>query len=501
MDISNLPPPDLSWSSIKHYLGTRVSSLKPEKLTANQRRLLNPIPTLRLLTTKQWMFVMVAFWGWTWDAFDFFSVSLVASEIAETLHVTVTDITWGITLVLMLRSIGAVVFGVLSDKYGRKWPFVANLVLFIVLELGTGFVTTYKQFLAVRALFGIAMGGIYGMAAATALEDCPVEARGVVSGLLQQGYALGYLLCVVFTRALVYTTPHGWRSLFWFGSGPPVLIIIFRMLLPETDTYLLSKQNERVLDSGKTFFQGLKTTFSTYWLMFLYLVILMSGFNFMSHGSQDLYPTRLKNQLGFSPDASTVTNCVANLGAIAGGVIVGHISSFAGRRLCILISCIVGGALIYPWAFVSNNAGINAGVFFLQFCVAGAWGIIPIHLTELAPPALRSSLVGLAYQLGNLASSASSTIEAKIGERFPLSDEKGVIRPGVYDYSLVMAILMGCVFFFVLVCTFLGPENRNADMVVGEMVEPGEDKLVEEEVREGESGEKRRSQQTTVRSI
>lgn len=494
MDIGNLPPPDLSWNSIKRYLGTRASTLKPAKLSPEQKRLLNPIPALRLLTFKQWMFVMVAFWGWTWDAFDFFSVSLVASDIAETLQVSVTDITWGITLVLMLRSIGAVTFGVLSDKYGRKWPFVANLVLFIVLELGTGFVTTYKQFLAVRALFGIAMGGIYGMAAATALEDCPVEARGVVSGLLQQGYALGYLLCVVFTRALVYTTPHGWRSLFWFGAGPPVLIIIFRMLLPETDTYIQSKKNEAVLDTGKNFFAGLKTTFSTYWLMFLYLVVLMSGFNFMSHGSQDLYPTRLKNQLGFSPDASTVTNCVANLGAIAGGVIVGHISSFAGRRLCIIISCIVGGALIYPWAFVSSNAGINAGVFFLQFCVAGAWGIIPIHLTELSPPALRSSLVGLAYQLGNLASAASSTIEAKIGERFPLSDAQGNIRPGVYDYSLVMAILMGCVFFFVLVCTFLGPENRNAEMVVGGVVE-SESKLVEEEVNDT------RSEQTVVRSV
>ncbi|AOW04593.1 major facilitator superfamily domain-containing protein [Yarrowia lipolytica] len=497
-DVGNLPPPDLSWRSVKRYLASRVTTLKPQPLSDSQKRLLNPIPTLRLLTFKQWMFVLVAFWGWTWDAFDFFSVSLVASEIAETLQVSVTDITWGITLVLMLRSIGAVVFGVLSDKYGRKWPFISNLVLFIVLELGTGFVTTYKQFLAVRALFGIAMGGIYGMAAATALEDCPVDARGLVSGILQEGYALGYLLCVVFTRALVYTTPHGWRSLFWFGAGPPVLIIIFRMALPETDTYIQSKHNEAVLDTGKNFFVGLKTTFSTYWLTFIYLVILMSGFNFMSHGSQDLYPTRLKNQLEFSPDASTVTNCVANLGAIAGGIFMGHISSFAGRRLCIMISCVVGGALIYPWAFVSSNAGINAGVFFLQFCVAGAWGIIPIHLTELAPPALRSSLVGLAYQLGNLASSASSTIEAKIGERFPLTDAHGNARPGVYDYSLVMAILMGCVFFFVLVCTFLGPENRNAEMVVGELVGP-ETKLVEDEAMEvyGE----RRSEQTTVGSV
>ncbi|KAG5356208.1 Carboxylic acid transporter protein-like protein [Yarrowia sp. B02] len=499
MDFDNFPPPDLSPKSIKRYLITRVTTLKPPKLTEAEKKHINPIPALRLLTRKQWMFVAVGFWGWSWDSFDFFSVSLVASEIAETLNVSVTSITWGITLVLMLRSVGAVIFGMLSDRFGRKWPFIANCVLFIVLELGTGFVQTYKQFLGVRALFGIAMGGIYGIAAATALEDCPLEARGVISGLLQEGYAFGYLLCVVFTRAIADTSPFGWRALFWFGSGPPVLIIIFRLCLPETDTYLLSKKNAEAEGVEKHFWRGIKMTFKTYWLMFIYLVILMGGFNFMSHGSQDLYPTMLKKQLGFSEDRSTVTNCVANFGAIAGGLVVGHASSFFGRRLCIMISCVIGGALIYPWAFVTNS-GINAGVFFLQFWVQGAWGVIPIHLTELAPPVLRSSMVGVAYQLGNLASSASSTIEATIGETFPLLDEHGNPRPGVYNYSLVMAILMGCVFFFVLCVTFLGPENRQAEMLAGgapcEMVD--EKKLEAEDEEKGitENVERRDSSET-----
>lgn len=464
MDLESKP--DLSWPSIKRYLGSRVSTLKPPKLTEQEKRHINPIPALRLLNRKQWLFVSVAVLAWTWDAFDFFSVSLVASEIAADLDVTVADITWGITLVLMLRSVGAVIFGVASDRYGRKWPFIANCILFIVLELGTGFVQTYPQFLGVRALFGIAMGGIYGNAAATALEDCPPEARGIISGLLQEGYALGYLLCVVFTRAIADTSSHGWRALFWFGACPPVLIIIFRFFLPETDTYIKSKQNVEAEGAGKHFWKGIKTTFKSYWLMFIYLVVLMAGFNFMSHGSQDLYPTMLKVQLGFSADRSTVTNCVANLGAITGGLIIGHVSSLVGRRLSIMASCILGGALIYPWAFVTGN-GINAGVFFLQFFVQGAWGVIPIHLSELSPPALRSSMVGVAYQLGNLASSASSTIEATIGTRFPIKDDNGDEIPGVYNYSLVMAIFIACVFVFVFFVTFIGPENRQAEMIAG----------------------------------
>ncbi|AOW03198.1 YALI0C21406p [Yarrowia lipolytica CLIB122] len=466
MDLDNYPPPDLSWSNIKHYLGTRISTLKPPKLTEAEKKHMNPIPALRLLNKKQWLFVGVALAGWTWDAFDFFSVGVVATQIAEDLNVTVKDVTWGITLVLMLRAVGAVLFGVASDRYGRKWPFIFNNFLFVVLELGTGFVQTYQQFLGVRALFGIAMGGLYGNAAATALEDCPPEARGFISGLFQKGYGVGYLLCVVFARAIADTSPYGWRALFWFGACPPVLIMIFRFFLPETDTYIQSKKNAEAEGVEKQFWQGVKTTFKSYWLMFFYLVLFMTGFNFLSHGSQDLYPTMLRAQLGFDKDQFTITNSVASLGSIFGGMVIGHASFILGRRLTILLACILGAACIYPWAFVTGP-GINAGVFFLQFFAQGAWGVVPIHLTELSPPALRSSMIGIAYQLGNLASSGSSTIQATIGTQFPLRDENGKIRPGVYNYSLVMAIFIACVFVFLFVVTLLGPERRHAEMIAG----------------------------------
>lgn len=466
--------PDLSLQSIKRYLRSRIPTLKPPLKESGTP--FNPFPALATINFRTWMFILVAFLGWTWDAFDFFSVSLTTTEIAESLEKPVSDITWGITLVLMLRSVGAVIFGVAGDKWGRKWPFIINLLCFFVIELGTGFVKTYQQFLGVRALFGIAMGGLYGNATATALDDCPAPARGFISGLLQQGYAFGYLLVVVFNRAITPNNPHGWRALFWFGACPPLLIIVFRMFLPETEAYKSQqayKDQLREASIERKFIQQAKGAIKIYWLVFIFLILFMTGMNFMSHGSQDLYPTLLKAQRQFSEDASTVTNSVANLGALSGGITLGHISNFLGRRLTLILSCIIGGALIYPWGFATSNAGINASAFFLQFFVQGAWGVVPIHISELSPPQYRVFIVGLAYQLGNLASSASSTIESTIGERFPLYKDGKQIE-GAYNYGKVMSILMGCVFGYVLIVSFFGPEKRNADLAA---VAPDSDEL------------------------
>ena len=339
-----------------------------------------------------------------------------------------------------LRSVGAITFGIAADRYGRKWPFIFNLVLFIVLELATGFCNTYSAFLGVRSLYGIAMGGLYGNAAATALEDCPERARGIISGMLQQGYAFGYLLATAFARALVDTTPHGWRPLYWFGAGIPVLIIIFRLFLGETDAYYERQRIRAANDSvGKTFVKEGKVALKKHWLLLIYMVLLMAGFNFMSHGSQDLYPTLLENQYGFNSDKVTVTQVVANLGAMTGGTVIGYSSQALGRRFSIIYISIVGGVLLYPYSFVSTEK-VAAAAFFEQFCVQGAWGVIPIHLMELSPGGYRTFVVGTSYQLGNLVSSASSTIEATIGQRFPLKpliESDGTVVPR-YKYGLVM---------------------------------------------------------------
>lgn len=266
---------DYQGMSVSRYIATRIPSLKPPF-----RKIPNPFKSLALLNTQQWLFFLVAFAGWTWDAFDFFTVSLTVGDLAETFGKSNAQITWGITLVLMLRSIGAIIFGIWADRYGRKWPYVFNLVLFIILELATGFTQTYEQFLGVRALYGIAMGGLYGNAAATALEDCPQEARGILSGMLQQGYAFGYLLATAFARALVNTTSHGWRPLYWFGAGPPVLIIIFRLMLPETNTFIERQRIRAAGDNvGKTFIREGKVALREHWLILIYLVLLMAGFS------------------------------------------------------------------------------------------------------------------------------------------------------------------------------------------------------------------------------
>jgi SHS family lactate transporter-like MFS transporter len=213
---------------------------------------------------------------------DFFTVSLTVPDLAKTFHRSNSDITWGIGLVLMLRIVGASIFGILSDRFGRKWPFIANNVLFIILELSTGFTQTYSQFLAVRALFGIAMGGLYANAIATGIEDCPKDARGIVSGILQQGYAFGYLLATVFARALVNTTSHGWRPLYWFCACPPVLLIIWRLSLPETSSFterkILRGQTQSI---EKTFMAEVKLSLQRYAMTMVYMALLMTGITFM----------------------------------------------------------------------------------------------------------------------------------------------------------------------------------------------------------------------------
>lgn len=219
------------------YLISRFTTLKPPLVVPE-----NPIKLLRMLNRRQAAFFLVGFLAWTFDAFDFFSVTLNMIEIAKTYNKTTPDITWAITITLMLRSVGSVIFGIAGDRFGRKWPFIVNIVLYALVEIGTGFCATFEQFIGLRAVFGIAMGGIYGNCAATALEDAPIAARGLLSGLLQQGYACGFLLAAAFNLAITDHQRYGWRALFWFGGCPPLLISIWRIFLPETETFLNVKR-------------------------------------------------------------------------------------------------------------------------------------------------------------------------------------------------------------------------------------------------------------------
>lgn len=307
--------------------------------------------------------------------------------------------------------------------------------------------------------------GMFAPAAATALEDLPYEARGLLSGLFEMGYAMGYLLAAAFYRALVPTTPDNWRSLFWFGAGPPVLIIVFRWWLPETNHFQVMQaeraaraetEGEHAKAAGlRVFLRDAGRDLANNWVLFVYLVVLMTGYNSCSHGSQDFYPTFLKDQVGMNPTDTTIITVVGQIGALLGGTTVGYISTFFGRRGTMMATCLIGGALI-PAYTMPHNMNLVASAFFEQFCVGGVWGPMPIHLLELSPPALRTVIVGLTYQLGNLASSASATIQSIIGERYPLPPAPdGSPR---FDYGKVIAIFMGAVWAFMLFFLFWGPE-------------------------------------------
>ncbi|KAF7791425.1 hypothetical protein EIP86_002441 [Pleurotus ostreatoroseus] len=358
-----------------------------------------------------------------------------------------------------------ILFGILSDRYGRKWPLVINMIIVCALELGSGFVQTFQQFLAVRSLFGIGMGGIWGLAASTALENLPVEVRGLASGVLQQGYAVGYLLAAVINLTLVPETSASWRALFWTSAGMSAFAAAIRVLLPESAVFIRAKEHERASghttgQKTKIFMRETGKMLKKHWILCIYAVLLMTGFNFLSHGSQDLFPTYMEKDKGFSQHDATIATIIGNCGAIAGGGIAGFVSQYIGRRLTIIIFVLMIGAFIPLWILPSSFGALSAGAFWIQFGVQGAWGVIPIQLAEMSPPAFRATFPGVAYQVGNMVSSASAQIEATGGNHLK-THLKGQTDP-VPDYATVQGILIGVVAAFVLVVTIIGPENHGA---------------------------------------
>jgi SHS family lactate transporter-like MFS transporter len=344
---------------------------------------------------------------------------------------------------------------------------VANLLLCSSVQLGTSFVQSFQQFLAVRSLFGIAMGGVWGLASSTALENLPVEARGLASGVLQQGYAVGYLISALLNLFLVPKTHHGWRVLFWTTSGISAFAALIRALIPESEVFLRAQAQERsaggsTTKKSKVFIRRVGEMLKQHWALCIYAVLLMAGFNFLSHGSQDLFPTYLKTSKGFDTRDAIVATIIGNCGAITGGAIAGTVSQHIGRRLTIIIFVFFAGAFIPLWILPSSFSGLSAGAFWVQFGVQGAWGVIPIQLAEMSPPGFRATFPGVAYQLGNMISSASAQIEAVGGAHL----KKTVVRNGkvevIPDYATVQGILLGAIATFVIIITTIGPENHGS---------------------------------------
>jgi SHS family lactate transporter-like MFS transporter len=416
--------------------------------------LINPITALRELDPVGRRTFIACFLGWTLDAFDFFLVTFVVADIAKDFNQDRVAVLGAITLTLMFRPLGALIFGQLADRFGRRGPLMVNILLYSALEFATGFSPNFTTFLVLRALFGIAMGGEWGVGAALALEGLPAKTRGVFSGLLQEGYATGYLLAAI---AFFFVLPHlGWRWMFFIGAAPALLVVYIRSAIPESAAWK-ERKAAHIGESGNLLVAFLKQPG-----IFIYAIVLMAAFNFMSHGSQDLYPTFLRVQHGFDFGITTILACVANIGAILGGLLFGALSQNWGRRRAIVTASLIGLIAIPLWAFGPTTATLALGAFTLQFFVQGAWGVVPVHLNELSPGSVRGTFPGFVYQLGNLISAGAAQMEGSFAKHtFPLAG-------GEADYAKAMALVMVVVFIAVAAVTALGKERLALDFAAAD---------------------------------
>ncbi|KAL7419927.1 hypothetical protein Q5752_005846 [Cryptotrichosporon argae] len=419
----------------------------------------NPLRLLTRLTALQWAFFLCGWFAWIIDAIDFFAVSLATTRLATYFHKPVGDVTLAITLTLLFRPVGAVTFGLLCDRYGRKWPLVTNLVMLAAISLGTGFVTTFRQFLGVRALFGCLMGGPWGMAVSLSLENMPIECRGLFSGLLQLGYPVGYLVIAAINLNARVAAAAGWRILFYAGAGFSLFAALLRLAFPES-TFFAEQKRARSADGTQDvdrtqtadFVRHTGRMLRQHWARCIFAIILMTAFNFYSHGSQDLYPTYIQKDKGLTAHQSTICTIIGNCGAVIGCAIGGFVSQILGRRITMMAFVVFCCAMLPLWLLPTSFAGLAAGAFFVQFGVQGAYGVVPVYLSEISPEALRATWPGVAYQLGNMVASASAQIEATAGDK--LTDP----TTGLPAYGKVSAILIGVAGAVIVGCCLVGRE-------------------------------------------
>jgi SHS family lactate transporter-like MFS transporter len=379
--------------------------------------------------------VFAGFLGWTLDAFDFFLVVLCLTAIAKEFHRPDKDIVFSITLTLAFRPVGAFIFGLLADRYGRRLPLMLDLIFYSVVEVATGFAHSYITFLVLRALFGIGMGGEWGVGASLAMEKVPPKLRGFLSGLLQQGYALGNLLA---TGCFFFVFPRwGWRPMFFIGGLPALLALFVRFNVKESEVWHKTRQPD---------WSSLGREILRHWKLFLYLTLLMMMMNCSSHGTQDLFPTFLKRFWHRTPTQVAGINAISAMGAILGGTLIGFLSDRFGRRRAMITSFILAIACIPLWAYAPTVTVLVIGGFLIQFMVQGAWGIIPAHLSELSPDSVRGFLPGFAYQCGVLLASWLPTFQAALAEHI--------------SYARAMALTSLTVFALAMIVVAAGREKK-----------------------------------------
>ena len=392
-------------------------------------------------TREQRNVTIAAYLGWTLDAFDFFLMVFILKDIATEFGTDVKTVAFGITLTLMMRPVGALIFGWLADKFGRRPTLMVNIACYSLLELLSGFSPNLTTLIVLRALFGIAMGGEWGVGGALTMETVPAKSRGIVSGLLQAGYPSGYLLAsVVFGVLYQYI---GWRGMFMVGVLPALLVLYVRAHVPESPAFKTLEKRAR---------PGLLVTLKKNVALSIYSIILMTAFNFFSHGSQDLYPTFLREQHHFDAHTVSVIAIVLNIGAICGGLFFGFLSEKIGRKRAIFIAALIALPVLPLWAFSSTPVLLAVGAFLMQISVQGAWGVIPVHLNEISPDEIRATFPGLVYQLGNLLASVNAPLQAGLAEQHG------------NNYALIMAVVIGIVAVVIAVLIPFSRERRGIDM-------------------------------------
>ncbi|MDB5354050.1 MAG: major facilitator superfamily 1 [Phycisphaerales bacterium] len=403
---------------------------KPSAEFEDSPQVVTPVPTRDALSA-----VMAGFLGWTLDAFDFFLVVISLPRIQADFHVGESDMAFSIFLTLAFRPVGALIFGLLADRFGRRIPMMVDLVFYSAVEVATGFAPNFTTFLILRALFGIGMGGEWGVGASLVMEKVPAKWRGALSGFLQEGYAFGYLLAAV--AAYFMLNRFGWRPMFFLGGAPALLALFIRFGIKESEVWQKTKAH-----SWTELIRGILS----HWKVWVYLTLLMAMMNFSSHGTQDMFPTFMKHFRGLDAKVYSKVVIIMMCGAIIGGVAFGLASDRLGRRK-MMITAFCGALAVVPlWALSAKLAPIILGAFLMQFMVQGAWGIIPAHINELSPDKVRGFLPGFAYQCGNLIAASIAWAQSTLARSHP--------------YPHVMAISAAIIFCLAIVVTALGRERR-----------------------------------------
>lgn len=392
-------------------------------------------------TSAQKHVVAASYLGWTLDAFDFLLLTLVAKDVAAEFHTPATTVGWALLLTLSARPVGAFIFGRLADRYGRRPILQIDVLLYSVLAFASAFSPNVTVFLILRGLFGVAMGGEWGIGSSLTMEHIKPESRGVVSGLLQTGYPTGSLLAAAASALLL--PDFGWRALVMASALPALLIVYIRRFVPESPSW----------HKGMAVRTSTLAVVRRHGGLALFAVVLMAGFNSFSHGTQDFYPNFLRIQLGFTPRSASVLVMIGAIGAILGGLTFGALSERIGRRRAITIAAVLFLPVVPFWVFWSHDAVSLAVAFFVsQFMVQGAWGVVPAHLNELSPADARGTFPGFVYQFGNFIASGIGLLQTSLVENHG------------WQYSQALATVAICAALTIALLVNFGPEAKGVAM-------------------------------------